>query len=323
MDEQQTQATYSAPAPAETWDSEADGLANVNYEADDMDAGDFDTDTLSNEPEVSMNEDGEVEFSDEFFGDFGQDEPELPKMYTEDELRATPFEAWDINRLEGDVKDYVPIVRDQMLRRQMEAQLSQRPPEPPMVNVPKQYTPSELAEAAQKLACEKLGLDDPDDFDEYEGEHQAALKLAMDELNQQRNTEVAQYQRAAQGYQELQRFNAELVRQPDYMEFDRWFSGKLMEAGVTAAQVNAGLQEYARRSGGDYNSLKGVIAGWYQEFRGERNRNGNSVNRDNRPPILEGSGGNGYEVRGRVNMRNFGNLDPDAQAAALMRMGIV
>ena len=210
MDEQQTQATYSAPAPAETWDSEADGLANVNYEADDMDAEGFDTDTLSN-PEVSMNEDGEVEFSDEFFGDFGQDEPELPKMYTEDELRATPFEAWDINRLEGDVKDYVPIVRDQMLRRQMEAQLSQRPSEPPMVNVPKQYTPSELAEAAQKLACEKLGLDDPDDFDEYEGEHQAALKLAMDELNQQRNTEVAQYQRVAQGYQELQRFNAELV----------------------------------------------------------------------------------------------------------------
>ena len=107
------------------------------------------------------------------------------------------------------------------------------------------------------------------------------------------------------------------------MEFDRWFSGKLREAGVTAAQVNAGLQEYARRSGGDYNSLKGVIAGWYQEFRGERSRSSNSVNRSSRPPVLEGSGGSGYEGRGRVNMRNFGNLDPDAQAAALMRMGIV
>ena len=326
MDEQQTQATYSEPAPAETWDSEADGLAYSDYEADNPDRGSFDEDTPISEPEVTMNDDGDLEFSDEFFEGFGQEEPELPKLYTEDELKATPFEAWDINRLEGDVKDYVPIVRDQMLRRQMEAQLAQRPTTPNM-NAPKPYTPSELADAAQKLACERLGLDDPDDFDEYESEHQAAMKLAMDELSQRRNMEVAQYQRAAQGYQDLQNFNAALLRQPDYMEFDRWFSGKLREAGVTVEQVNAGLQEYARRSGGDYNSLKGVIAGWYQEFRGERNRGGGNMSpssrRSGRPPVLEGSGGSGYEGRGRVNMRGFGDLDPDAQAKALMRMGLV
>lgn len=323
MDEQQTQATYSEPAPAETWDSEADGLAYSDYEADNSDTGSFDEDTPLSEPEVTMNDDGDLEFKDEFFESLGQEEPELPKLYTEEELKATPFEAWDINRLEGDVKDYVPIVRDQMLRRQMEAQLFQRSATPPTMNAPKPYTPSELADAAKKAACERLGLDDPDDFDEYEGEHQAAMKLAMDELSQRRNMEVAQYQRAAQGYQDLQNFNAALVRQPDYMEFDRWFSGKLQEAGVTAAQVNAGLQEYARRSGGDYNSLKGVIAGWYQEFRAERNGSTPSVNRGNRPPVLEGTRGGGYEGRGRVNMRNFGNLDPDAQAKALMRMGLV
>ena len=326
MDEQQTQATYSEPAPAETWDSEADGLAYSDYD-NSPDTEDFDTDIPESEPEVTMTEDGEVEFSDDFFTDFGSDEPELPKMYTEDELKATPFEAWDVNRLEGDVRDYIPIVRDQMLRRQMEMQLSQRPSTPPTMNAPRQYTPSELADAAKNVACERLGLDDPDDFDEYESEHQAAMKLAMDELSQRRNMEVAQYQRAAQGYQDLQNFNAALVRQPDYMEFDRWFSGKLQEAGVTAAQVNAGLQEYARRSGGDYGALKGVIAGWYQEFRGERdgNRGGmpRSGNRVNRPPVLERAGGSGYNERGRVNMRNFGELDPDAQAKALMRMGIV
>ena len=325
MDEQQTQATYSEPAPAEAWDSEADGLAYNNYE--DSPDTDFDADTPASEPEVTMNDDGDLEFTDEFFEGFGEDdEPATPKPYTEDELKATPFEAWDINRLEGDVKDYVPIVRDQMLRRQMEAQLSQRPATPPTLNAPQPYTPSELADAAKKVACERLGLDDPDDFDDYEGEHQAAMKLAMDELSQRRNMEVAQYQRAAQGYQDLQNFNAALVRQPDYMEFDRWFSGKLQEAGVTAQQVNAGLQEYARRSGGDYNSLKGVIAGWYQEFRAERNPVRNvprGANRVSRPPVLEGAGSSGYEGRGRVNMRNFGNLDEDAQAKALMRMGIV
>ena len=251
----------------------------------------------------------------------GNDAPEAPKMYTPEELQATPFEQWDINRLEGDVRDYVPIVRDQMMRRQMEQQLSMRPEMPPVDNAPRQYTPSELAQAAQKLACEKLGLDDPDDFDEYESEHQAALNIAMQELSQQRNAEVAQYQRVARDYQDLQRFNAELVRRPDYVEFDRWFSGKLQEAGVTAQQVNAGLQEYARRSGGDYGALRGVIAGWYQEFQQERGA-GRPI-RNNRPPVLESPRGTNYEGRRSMDMRRFGSLDPDAQAAALMRMGIV
>ncbi len=108
-----------------------------------------------------------------------------------------------------------------------------------------QYSPAELAQAAQELACEKLGLDDPDDFDEYESEHQAALNLAMQELSQQRNTEVAQYQRVARDYQDLQRFNAELVRQPDYAEFERWFSGKLQAFRNTHAGVAETMEHYA------------------------------------------------------------------------------
>ena len=332
MDETMQQPVSSTPADAGSWSSEADGLA---YDAPDEEPISIPTETYNNgdypeepvsssEGNVTLTPDGDLEFRDEFFDKFGEDnDPVTPKPYNQDELRATPFEYWDVNRMEGDVRDYIPIVREQMMRRQMEQQLSMRPETPPM-NAPQQYTPSELAEAAQQLACEKLGLDDPEDFDEYEGEHQAALNLAMQELSQQRNAEIAQYQRVSQGYQNLQNFNAALVRQPDYMEFDQWFSGKLQQAGVTAAQVEAGLQEYARRSGGDYNALQGVIAGWYQEFKQERaGRNSPPIRRSSRPPVLESPRGNGYEGRRTMDMRKFGTLDEDAQAQALMRMGIV
>ena len=315
--------------PEAAYDAEADGLAYGDYDSSDYtepDApeapeADYSEPVLSGDGNIALNPDGELEFSDEYFDNIGDDTPPLPKMYTQEELQATPFEQWEPDRLEGDVRDYIPIVRDQMMRRQMEQQLSMRPSTPPIENAPRQYTPAELAQAAQQLACEKLGLDDPDDFDEYESEHQAALNIAMQELSQQRNAEVAQYQRVARDYQDLQRFNAELVRRPDYAEFDRWFSGKLQEAGVTAQQVNAGLQEYARRSGGDYGALRGVIAGWYQEFQQERGA-GMPVRR-NRPPVLESPRGTNYEGRRSMDMRKFGSLDPDAQAAALMRMGIV
>ena len=318
MDEQ----TAMISEPEAEYDAEADGLAYGDYDTSDYsEPAEPDEPVSSGDGNITLNSDGELEFSEDYLSDMGNDTPEAPKMYTPEELQATPFEQWDINRLEGDVRDYVPIVRDQMMRRQMEQQLSMRPEMPPVDNAPRQYTPSELAQAAQKLACEKLGLDDPDDFDEYESEHQAALNIAMQELSQQRNAEVAQYQRVARDYQDLQRFNAELVRRPDYAEFDRWFSGKLQEAGVTAQQVNAGLQEYARRSGGDYGALRGVIAGWYQEFQQERGA-GRPI-RNNRPPVLESPRGTNYEGRRSMDMRRFGSLDPDAQAAALMRMGIV
>ena len=312
MDEQQTSS----------WDAAADGPVYSEGEA--SVAEDYSTEpepVTSDNGNVSLNEDGEVEFRDEFFGDLGLEEPPAPAKYTAQELQQTPFEQWDVSRLEGDVREYVPIVREQMQRRQIEAQMAQRSQTPPLFNAPQQYTPKELADDAQKLACERLGLEDPDDFDEYESEHRAALNLAMQELANRRNAEVAQYQRVANDYQQLQDFNARLVRQPDYMEFDRWFTGKMQEAKVTPAQVNAGLMEYARQSGGDFRSIQGVLSNWYQEFRAEQGRS--RPNPRNRPPVLEGAGGTSYEGRRSVDMRRFGGMDMDAQAQALMRMGYV
>ncbi|MBQ7220775.1 MAG: hypothetical protein IJS28_07340 [Synergistaceae bacterium] len=314
MDEQQTSS----------WSVEADGLVYSEGEASVAESYAPEPESepapiTSDNGNVSLNEDGEVEFRDEFFGDLGLDEPERPARYTEQELRQTPYEQWDESRLEGDVKDYIPIVREQMQRRQIEEQMAQRSQTPPMFTAPQQYTPKELADDAQKLACERLGLEDPDDFDEYESEHRAALSLAMQELSNRRTAEIAQYQRMSNDYQQLQNFNAQLVRQPDYMEFDRWFTGKLQEAKVTPAQVNAGLMEYARQSGGDFRSIQGVLSNWYQEFRAEQGRNRPAPR--NRPPVLEGAGGTSYEGRRSVDMRKFSSMDMDGQAEALMRMG--
>ena len=100
------------------------------------------------------------------------DESGTPKMYTPEKLQPTPFEYWDMNRIEGDVKDYIPIVRDQMMHHQME-------------------------------------------------------------------------QRVARDYQDLQRFNTELVRQPDYAEFERWFSGKLQAFRNTHTGVAETMEHYA------------------------------------------------------------------------------
>lgn len=330
MDEQQMmpEQDYSGDNAA-LWDDEADGLANSEPDPpeepeapeeniDVVEPADPDT---GDKADIRINEEGEVEFSDDFLGyEDEPKQPEKPARYTEDELKNTPFEQWDVERLDGNVKDYIPIVRDQMMRRQMQQQMAQRPETPAQINIPQPYTPQELASAARKLACEKLGLEDPDDFDLYEDEHQAALKLAMDELSQQRNAEVAQYQRVARDYQSLQKFNADLVKQPDYMEFDRWMGKKMQEAKVTPQQVEAGFQKYLQDSGGDYRGVQSVIAAWYKEFRQGRTAN---RPRSQKPPVLEGSNGRNYTGPRRMNLERFGELDTDEQADALMKMGLV
>ena len=280
----------------------------------------------ADEPEVTLDDNGEVKFREDFF-DNVNDEPMPPEYYTRDELLNTPYENWDVERLNGDVREFIPIVREQLQRRAIMQQLSQRPTTPPFMQEVQPYTPQQLAEEAQKLAIEKLGLEDPDDFDEYEGSHRAAFDMASQELLQRRNAEVQNYQRGTTEFQQLQKFNAELALQPDFRDFDAWFTGKLQVRGITPQQVNAGLMEYARRSGGNFGVIQGVISNWYREYQAERNgtRTSSPTRQPaNRPPILESTrGGTSYDTRRGVNLRSLGEMDPDAQAQALMNMGLV
>ena len=209
------------------------------------------------------------------------------------------------------------------------------------------YTPQELSEEALELASEKLGLDDPEDFDDYEPEHRAAMQLAMNELMERRNAEVQGYQRGQSEWGQLQKFNAELYQQPDFNDFNNWYMGKLQEAGVTAEQVNAGLYQYARRNGNRFSVIPQIIGTWYMEYQKERGGNrqprydaqtsryprydaqtsrypqSNTRARRPNPPVLESTRGSDYGSSRRMNMSAFSDMDNDEQASALMRMGIV
>ena len=280
------------------------------------------------EPEISIS-DGEVKFRDDFFGDVQDEpiadeapEPPAPNYYTDDELQNTPYEQWDMSRMPEEVQRYAKYLNAQTAARQAREQIEQRAnTTPSFLNEPKQFTPKELNQEAEKLAVQRLGLEDVDELDEYEGEHRAAIDMARQELMQKRNSEISSYQRTVSEYQQLQRFNAELSARPDFGDFQTWYMGKLKESGHTLEQVNGGLGKVAQTQG-----FKAVQDFWgyaFREFLGERAKSTQSrTPRAKTPPTLERSRGGSYDNRKSFNVREFGQLDDDAQAQALMDMGI-
>ena len=71
-------------------------------------------------------------------------------------------------------------------------------------------------------------------------------------------------------YSKLLEYVSWLIAQPDYPEFDAWVARKAQQAGVSISDVNAGIQEYIRLSGGKYSDIRAVLASWYREFYMER-----------------------------------------------------
>ena len=352
------QSTDNQAEQSGAWDDAADGVAYSGYDEydDDMDTSAMSENSRGEEysspdegfeselePEgARLDADGNVSFGDNFFGDVHEkNSPEdaKPNYYTPEELRNTPYEQWDEARLDGNVRDFVPIVREQLERRnaQSRAQTIENIPMPQDIQEVKPYTPHELSEEAMKLACEKLGLEDVEDFDDYEADHRAAMQLAMNELMEKRNADVASYQRGRDEWGQLQKFNASLSQQADFNDFNEWYTGKLREAGVTAEQVNAGLYQYARRNGNRFSVIPQIIGTWYSEYQRERGgnrqprydaqtarypQNYSGARRAN-PPVLESTRGNDYGGRKSMNLSAFGDMDSDEQASALMRMGLV
>lgn len=269
--------------------------------------------------ELALDEDGDVKFSEDFFENMPENQPDLekPRYYTQEELMNTPYEQWQLDRMPEELRGYAQIVAQQLQARRAQQQIQQRPSSPPEFTAPRSYTPKELSEEAQRIAVQRLGLEDPDDFDDYEPEHRAALNMAMNELVQQNYAAQSNYNRIAREYQNLQQFNAGIASRPDYKEFDNWFGNKLHELEISPQALDKYLTDYARQTG-NYAMIQNAIAGWYNQFQQEK---GNV--RAPRPPMMESTRGQPYEVVRGVNMRDFGEMDSDAQAAALMRMGYV
>lgn len=314
------------------------------------------------EPEVSI-QDGEVKFRDDFFGDINdepdeierQEEPERVEeqetsqtqepsqaLYTDEEYRNTPFTQWEIDRLPEAVKPYANAVREQLIasqrQQQIQYQIAKNPEKPPYIQEVREYSIDELSSEAEKLACQKLGLTNPEDFEPaYESRHAAAREMARRELLQKRNEQVANYKQQSNDYQFLRQVNAEISIQPDFAEYQKWFTAEAAKDGKIPAQINDALIQHAKTHGGDFRKIASVVAGWYQAFRyskaqqaqqAQQNKLMNFEPRQNKrvgiPPVLEGTqGGHKKATANGFNMRNFGELDTDAQAQALMDMGIV
>ena len=314
MDEQMTQAM---PQPESNSYSEPTSIPEPENEFSDYDAPPMPD---GNPSEVALDEDGDVKFSEDFFEDIPENKSDLeqPRYYTDEELKTTPFEQWQKDRVPENIREYYDIVSNQLHQRYAQQQIQNRQSNPPMFQPPRSYTPKELSEEAQRIAVQKLGLEDADDFDDYEPEHRAALNMAMNELVQKNQSERQNYERVSREYQNLQQFNAQLASRPDYREFDRWFDNRLKELKVSPQVIDAYLTDYIQKSGGNYAAIQNVVAGWYNEFLQSKGQT-----RAPRPPMMESTRGQPYETVRGVNMRDFGDMDEEAQAAALMRMGYV
>ena len=280
------------------------------------------------EPEISIDEDGEVNFRKDFFGDL-KDEPEPepqpsapePNYYSDDELMNTPYEQWDINRLNGDIKKFVPIVQKQIAQRNAVQQISEKSSMPPYIAQPKDLDAKELQAEAQKLAIKNLGLDSEEEFDSYDPEHRAAYELAMQETVEKRQAAVTNYQKQALEYQDLQKFNISLINKPDFQEFSNWYMERLREKKLTPQQIELGFVEYIQK-GGSFKDLQGVIANWYKDFQASRTHQPQKP-KVSRPPVLENSLGAVDEGQRAVNFKNVGEMDTDGVAKFLMNNGYV
>lgn len=319
------------------------------------------------EPEIGITSDGEVKFSDSFFGDYGRDKsdktdgtdiergnadvqgertvPEQPNseqaaqadtgaaqgelLYSPEELRSTPFEQWDRAKLPKEIADYYDAVKEQLEQRRNAEKIKNAPMPNMLGEEPKPYTAKELVKDANKLAMERLGIKDEDDFDpDYDAEHRAAVDLAKAELIQQRNTNIAMYQQRTSELNELRDFNARLVAMPDFNGFSKWYDNALVKVGKTNEQVQAELFNIAQHYGG--RAVIQQLTNWYGMYRQEAAKQVQQVQqqaqqtpRPKTPPTLESTQGGSQNNRKTYNMREFGQLDDDAQTQALMDMGIV
>lgn len=298
---------------------------------------------------------------------------EQQNYYTDDELNNTPYENWDLSKLPPEIRKYAQIVQAQMSKKtqQQEQQtlaqnqqdlINQRaqeqwqfyqqqiqamqntPATPPGLNEPKRLTPQELSEQAQKLARERLGLKPDDELEfAYDPTHLAAFNQALNELSVKNQNEVAKYQNVVNEYQGLQNFHRQMLAQPDFIEFDKWFAGKLRERDLTRQAVEERLAEYARQGGG-FAGVRNVITSWYQEFQNEKNNAANVQNQTQNvqvtqqvqtqtpaqmkakapmPPKLESGTGIAHNAGKTIDFTKFRELDTYGQAKILEELGVV
>lgn len=309
---------------------------------------------------IAIDDDGELEFGSKFFDTFREDfefrqeekeeqevgaAPETPAatpptFYTADELRGFGFiDEIDPARFPEAMQPYIPVIRDYVLSlqrqvgllRSMEAARNAPQPQTQAPQAPKPMEHKEIAALARKVAAERLGVK-PENIDAYDAEHVAALSVAVQEITARNRAEVAAWQGQAQAQQELQRFAVDLASQPDFQQFDTWVTNRLASAGMSADQ----LLVYAQQTG-DLAGIQRAVTEMYREWKRQGAQQvPQGAQSHSQPvqqlkqqgvtppkvPIVESANG-AAQVRKTVDLRGFGDMDEDAQARALIEMGVV
>lgn len=277
---------------------------------------------LTGDNEIGVDDNGDLTISNSFFNDESKPESPQPKPeeqdLSDDYLRDTPFEQWDESKIKGDVSRYLPFMKEQLARRQAQAnfiQQQQQIQQQNAENIPKPYTPKELAADGKKLAAQRLGLDSDEDIDMYEPDHYAAMQQAVKELNEQREAQIRNYQGLSQAQMNFGAYMADLQARPYFKDFDNFFTASLAKTGQTPQMVI----DYVKRTG-KYNDLQRTVETMHRRYL-ETQHNANKSNA--RVPNVENTN-NAAATGGRVfNLSAFREMSDDEQAQALINAGYV
>ena len=277
---------------------------------------------LTGNNEIGVDDNGDLTISNSFFDDESKPESPQPKPeeqgLSDDYLRDTPFEQWDESKIKGDVSRYLPFMKEQLARRQAQAnfiQQQQQIQQQNAENIPKPYTPKELAADGKKLAAQRLGLDSDEDIDMYEPDHYAAMQQAVKELNEQREAQIRNYQGLSQAQMNFGAYMADLQARPYFKDFDNFFTASLAKTGQTPQMVI----DYVKRTG-KYNDLQRTVETMHRRYL-EMQHNANKSKA--RVPNVENTN-NAVATGGRVfNLSAFREMNDDEQAQALINAGYV
>ena len=277
---------------------------------------------LTGDNEIGVDDNGDLTISNSFFNDESKPESPQPKPeeqgLSDDYLRDTPFEQWDESKIKGDVSRYLPFMKEQLARRQAQAnfiQQQQQIQQQNAENIPKPYTPKELAADGKKLAAQRLGLDSDEDIDMYEPDHYAAMQQAVKELNEQREAQIRNYQGLSQAQMNFGAYMADLQARPYFKDFDNFFTASLAKTGQTPQMVI----DYVKRTG-KYNDLQRTVETMHRRYL-EMQHNANKSKA--RVPNVENTN-NAAAIGGRVfNLSAFKEMNDDEQAQALINAGYV
>ena len=266
-------------------------------------------------------------------------------FYSPEELNATPLDAIDEARLPESAREYLPIVRQNMaiarqtiaalqqqnamLVQQLQGASSMQTTPQAQSAAPAKPDFKTLASQAAKLAKERLGLAEDDDLDmTYDPEHAAAFHMAMREIaDGQRNAAAQQQQEAAAAQtarNEWDMYVTQFAARPDFHARDKWITERITKAGKNPNM----LADYIRQTG-DFAGARRVLDAWNRMYDTEQARVQQAVKNQARPgqkpPVLESASGVDASGRRSMSLKAFGamEMDPEAQAKALVNLGIV